>query len=109
MIADDQNAVLESPLAAGEELSRTAAFRCDCALVRSRSTPEVHVAADGAHLAEPPAAAEFNWRWRRRRERGCGGRFRLGLASSTSGKRPEQDDDESRAHRCTAAAPPWLL
>jgi len=110
MIADDQGAVLKSPLAAGEELSRTATFRCDCALVRSRGASEIHEAPRGAHLAQPPASAEFNWRWRWwRRRRWRGGSFRWGLASGASGQRRKQEDDERRAHRCATAAPPWCL
>jgi hypothetical protein len=109
VVADDQSAVLESPLAAGEKLSRTAALGRDRALIRARRAPEIHEAAAGACLAQLPAPAKIHrrwgWGWRKRR-RGSGGSFRWGRAIGTPGERRQKQSDNSRAY-CLAAASPW--
>src|SRR5687767_3584620 len=62
MIAQDQARLLEIPVAAGVEISGTAAFGCDAAIRRGGSAAEIHVALAAAGRHQDPAPAHVDLR-----------------------------------------------
>src|SRR5580700_6836658 len=94
VIANDQVVLLERPLAAGEEIARTAAFGRDGALRGAGGIAECHEAGAARGSREPPASGQIDRRrrgwWRRRRWRNRG-RRRFGSRRGGAGaKRREQ-------------------
>src|SRR5271168_1165067 len=81
VVADNQIAALERPLATGEKIARTAALRRDRTLGRAGHAAKIHEATAAAGRGQSPAPGEINRRrcWRRRwRRRRRGLRWRLG-------------------------------
>src|ERR1700733_13494743 len=120
VVADDQHGVLESPLAAGEEIAGAAARGRDRPFGGGGgSVAECHDAAAAAGKRQLPLAGEIDgWRrWRRRRlgwcRRSSGRRLiRLAAAETVSagagGERHQQERGGDKTCRRCAALPDAL-
>src|ERR1700722_16952537 len=107
VIADDQRAMLESPLAAGEEIARTTAFRRNRALGGGGRMAEIHEAAAAAACGKPPAAGEIDRRWGRRRWRRRGGGLRRGVGPVAGGAGSPDDQQSCGGFRRGPAPSPF--